>query len=122
MMHSEILNVEEAFEHALVRADGDALERVLAPDFVLIDLRGTIVSRTALLESVSSGSLRFQSIIPSDLVLRAWGTAAVVIGRTEMKVTAAGVDYVFQSRFTHVFVEQGGEWRMASAQGTPIAD
>jgi len=118
----DILKAEKAFEDALVSRDVEALDGVLAPDFVLIDLRGTVVSKAALLELVCSTALIFRSIVPFDLVVRVWEpAAAVVTGRTEMKVTAAGVEYVFHSRFTHVFVRQEGMWRMASAQGTPIA-
>jgi hypothetical protein len=29
--------------------------------------------------------------------------------------------FAASSRYTHVFVEEQGEWRMASAQGTSIA-
>jgi uncharacterized protein YraI len=44
----------------------------------------------------------------------------VVTGRTWMRGRYAGASWTAHSRYTHVFVEEEGSWRMASAQGTPI--
>jgi hypothetical protein len=45
----------------------------------------------------------------------------VVIGRTEMRMRFERTAFTTKSRYTHVYVEEGGRWRMVSAQGTPIA-
>jgi hypothetical protein len=44
----------------------------------------------------------------------------VVVGRTAMRGSFQGAEFVAASRYTHVYVDDGG-WRLASAQGTPIS-
>jgi hypothetical protein len=38
-----------------------------------------------------------------------------------MKMRFGGEVVSANSRYTHVFVKDSGRWRLASAQGTPIA-
>jgi ketosteroid isomerase-like protein len=119
---SHILAAERTFFTALLTADRAALERLLADDFLLVDvMRGAENSKAALLDAVGGGMVRFESIEPAEARVRLYGDTAVVNGRTQMKMTFAGNAATVQSRYTHVFVKQQGEWRFASAQGTPIA-
>lgn len=63
MTRHEVLAVEDRFFDALLRGDGDALEAVLSPDFLLIDvMTGSEVSGPALIGLVGSGQLRFESV------------------------------------------------------------
>jgi hypothetical protein len=88
--------VELQFFSSLIQSDHDALDRILTDDFILIDvLRGAEIDKTALLEVIRSGQLKFETIEPSEVRLRLY-------------------------RYTHVYIQQEAEWRLASAQGTPI--
>jgi ketosteroid isomerase-like protein len=116
---------DRQFFAALLAADTAALERLLADDFMLIDvMTGSEVPRAALLDAVGSGQLAFESIDPAEVLCRRYGATAVVTGRTRMAGRYAGSPFAAASRYTHVYVEQagsGGGWRMVAAQGTPIA-
>jgi ketosteroid isomerase-like protein len=112
---------EQEFFAALVEADVETLGRVLADDFVLIDvMTGSEVPKSALLEVVGGGELQFASIERVEFRVRVYGTAAVVTGRTEMGGVYAGQPFQASSRYTHVFVAEGAGWRMVAAQGTQI--
>ena len=113
---------EREFEEALVAAETASLEKVLADDFVLVDLAGTLVTKTALLGNLSSGDLKFEAIHPHELLVRMYEDTALVSGWTEMSASYQGAKFVGKSRFTHVYVKQLGRWRMVAAQGTPIQD
>ena len=115
-------DVEQDFFMALVRADVETLRRVLADDFVLIDvMTGSEVPRSALLDVVSGGQLRFDRIERVEVRVRVYGTAAVVTGRTEMVGAYGGQSFGASSRYTHVFIDDGAVWRMVAAQGTQIS-
>jgi hypothetical protein len=91
-------------------------------DFVLIDvMTGSEVAKAALLEVVGGGQLQFEAIERVESRVRAYGTAAVITGRTEMRGRFGGKAFGASSRYTHVFVTDGGQWRMVAAQGTQIA-
>jgi len=65
--------------------------------------------------------VRFEAIDVLESRERRYGNFALVTGRTEMRGQGAGQTWAARSRYTHVFVEQQGRWRLVAAQGTQIA-
>jgi len=121
-LQAEVLAADRQFFAALLSANAPALNRLLVDDFILVDvMRGDEVSKSALVGALQAGLFRFDAIDPSDARVRIYGDAALVNGRTEMRMTAGENAVTVRSRYTHVFVRQGGEWRFVTAQGTPIA-
>ena len=117
------LAADGQFFKALLGADVAALEDLLAADFILVDVMGGAeVPKAELIGLVGSGQLKFESIKLADAHVRIYGTTGVVIGRTEMQMRFEQTAFTTKSRYTHVYVEERGRWRMVSAQGTPIAD
>ncbi|MBV8361781.1 MAG: nuclear transport factor 2 family protein, partial [Deltaproteobacteria bacterium] len=100
-----------------------ALDRLLADEFILIDvMRGAEVAKTALMDLVGSGQLRFESITPADIHVRRYGSTSIVSGRTAMRLRFEQTSAAVKSRYTHIYIEDHGLWRMVSAQGTQISD
>lgn len=119
---SDVLAAEREFFTALVAGDPEALDRVLADDFLLIDvMTGSEIPRAALLAIIGSGQLGFEEIEPAEVRVRFYGNTAVVTGRTQMSGRFEETPFTVRSRYTHVYAEQQGEWRLAAAQGTQIA-
>lgn len=119
---SSALEAERQFFAALMGADLEALDRVLADDFVLIDvMRGAEITKAGLLAVVGSGQLKFEVIQPAESRVRLYPSTAVITGRTEMSGRFGEAPFAASSRHIHVYVEQQGRWRMVSAQGTWIA-
>ncbi|HEY5990121.1 MAG TPA: nuclear transport factor 2 family protein [Streptosporangiaceae bacterium] len=120
MEYDNVLDTEKAFFEGLLNSDVAALDAVLAPDFQLIGvLDGQVVPREALLAVIGSGQLEFLQIDrdPADVSVRGRAGLAVVVGRTRMTMRFQGAEASVGSRYTHVYVEDGG-WRLLSAQGT----
>jgi len=115
------LAAERRFFAALIAADLEDLDRVLADDFVLIDvMRGDEIAKPALVAVLQSGQLRFVAIEPVESRLRLYPGTAVVTGRTRMSGTFDGAPFSTSSRYTHVYVQQDSRWRLVAAQGTQI--
>jgi ketosteroid isomerase-like protein len=113
--------VEQQFFSALIQSDHTALDRILIDDFILIDvMRGAEVDKASLLEVIQSGALRFETIEPAEIRLRFYGDTAIATGRTHMYGRFWDVPFTAHSRYAHVYVRQESQWRLASAQGTPI--
>ena len=116
------IQADDHFFAMLIRGDAAALKAALTDDFILIDvMSGSEFAKAPLLEVIGSGELKFESIEPAERKARMYGNAAVVTGRTQMKMRFGGEAVSANSRYTHVFVKDAGLWRLASAQGTPIA-
>ena len=112
---------DQEFFNALIEGDRVELDRLLADDFLLIDvLTGSEVSKADLLEAVVAAALRFEEIDRIDYRVRIYGTVAVTTGQTEIIGDFKGRRFEVASRYTHVFEQQLGDWRMVAAQGTQI--
>jgi hypothetical protein len=120
---SGALAADREFFKALTEGNGDAVNRLLANDFILIDvMRGAEVPKVALVELVGSGQLKFESITPAEVHARRYGSTTIVSGRTEMRLRFEETAITIKSRYTHVYVEAQGHWTMVSAQGTQISE
>jgi hypothetical protein len=121
-MPSDPLAVDSRFFIALVKPDQPELDRLLADDFIIIDvMRGSEIPKSAFVEAVVSRQVTFETIRPAERRVRSYPGTAVVTGRTQMKGRFGDAPFEASSRYTHVYVLLDGEWRMVSAQGTPIA-
>jgi hypothetical protein len=120
---SGALAADDEFFRALIDGNADALRRLLADDFILVDvMRGAEVPKTALVALVGSGQLKFESISAADARARRYGSTAIVTGRTEMRLRFEQTGVAVKSRYTHIYIEADGRWVMVSAQGTAIAE
>lgn len=116
------LVTDRQFFSGLVDGSVKDLDQILADDFVLIEVMGgSEISKSSFFGAIESGQLKFETIEPADRRVRFYRTTAVVTGRTQMRVRLDETPYVIRSRYTHVYVEQEGRWRLVAAQGTPIA-
>jgi len=112
---------EREFFRAMVEADKHSLDRLLADDFVLIDvMTASEVSKAAFLEVIADCRLRLDVVDRIDCRVRTFGEVAVITGQTEMSGSFNGRAFELNSRYTHVLVAHGNSWRMVSAQGTQI--
>lgn len=120
----EILRADAAFFRALLEQDRAGLEMLLAPDFLIVDVRaGSVTNRADFLDGVGSGLVSFESIDtwPEEVVVREYGSIAIVVGATKMRFHVPdGSSFTGHSRYTHVFANSSGAWQLVSAQGTAI--
>jgi ketosteroid isomerase-like protein len=116
-----------AFFIALLDRDLAALEKLLAEEFLIVDVgSGTVHPRAAFLEAIEGRVVTFREIktFPDETLIRfASPGAGIVVGRTAMSLSDAGGALTeVASRYTHVFQVDGSNWQLLSAQGTPIPD
>ena len=114
------------FFKALRAGDIPALESLLAENFLMVDVTsGSVHRRGGFLLAIAGGAVIFQEIktFPEESVTRLTGPGTgIVIGRTAISFCgAAGAATGLASRYTHVFQADGANWRLVSAQGTPIS-
>jgi ketosteroid isomerase-like protein len=84
-------------------------------------MSGSEIPGGTLVDLVGSRQLRFEAVERLDARVRFYGEAAVVTGQTRMRGRFGDQTFGAHSRYTHVYVRTGPAWRLASAQGTPIA-
>jgi ketosteroid isomerase-like protein len=107
----ELLKLEEDFAEAIVANDLNAIGRLVADDWIIIDPDGGIVDRSRFFEVIKSGALTHEMMESEDLRVRVYGDSAVVTGVTCTKGKFMGEEFSTQERATDVFVKFEGRWR-----------
>jgi ketosteroid isomerase-like protein len=106
---------------ALVAGDVDALQGILADDFVYTNASGVVFDKTAYLALyVTSGDMRWQSQELDDIRVRVHGSAAVVTCRIHDRASFRGTGFDAWFRSTQVFARQAGRWRYVAGQTTAM--
>ena len=116
----ELRAVQAQRFQAMIDADIEALDAILAEDLVYTHTTGSVDSKAKLVASIGAGTVNYASIEPSDINLRVFGNVAVIVGRAAMHVIAQGQDHILAIRFTEVYVNQDAGWQLVSWQSTRI--
>jgi ketosteroid isomerase-like protein len=107
----DIREVEREYRLAERTGDATMLDRFRAPEFVLVDLLGAVVAPPARLPPI-------RSVVDEDSSVRVRGPVALVVGRVERtKIPSGSMD---QFRYSTIWVQGGGRWRIVAEQQTPI--
>ena len=107
---------------ALVTADYAALDRLLADDLTYTHSTAKLDTKATYLEPLVSGRTRYQSLEPSDVQVRVYGTTGVVTGILRSVALVAGKESRTDMRFTNVWVERDGRWQMVAWQSTRLPE
>jgi uncharacterized protein (TIGR02246 family) len=104
---------------ALKRNDMTALNRIIAEDFMLVEVNGNFLNREQDLEAVKTGDLKFQSMKTEDVKVFVYGETAIVTGRGVYEITYKGKASTIRERFFDVFQKRKGQWRVIASRPTP---
>jgi ketosteroid isomerase-like protein len=116
----QVLRAEREWLLAHLRLDVQALDRLMAPEYLQIDARGRAVSKEQVLESFRSGERGWDEAHSDDHDVRIYGNTALVIGRWRARGINAGQPFDYAARYVSVWVKSDGEWLMVSDQSTAI--
>lgn len=117
-MEEELLRLEDDFARAVASNDADALEGLLADDWIIVEPDGSIIDKARFLGVIRSGALSHESMESTDLRVRLYGNAAVVTALTATKGKFMGQDFAFCERATDIFVKQTDRWQCVFTQLT----
>ena len=99
---------------AQISADGPALDRLYATDFLGVGPSGTVRTKAQVIADFTSGELKFQTITTDEVQVRVYGDAAVETGRSTMVGRDKGKGVPRDTRFTRVWVKRVGRWQLVA--------
>jgi hypothetical protein len=79
-------------------------------------------TKESLLEGMESGSTVYTSMVPSEVKAQDLGNAVVLTGVAAISVDSKGKANSFRVRFTDVYENQNGTWRMITWQSTKLPE
>lgn len=121
-LDQDILNVAQARSDALVQKDGDAMNRILADEFVYINSSGEVLTKTDYIEQyVISPEAQWRSQTMEDVHIQLYDGVGIVRYRVHDDAEFAGDPFVASFRSLFVYRRDGDTWRCVVGQTTAIA-
>jgi len=100
--------------------DLDELGQLMTDDMNYTHSTSTVDTKAEFLASLRSGRVRYVSIDPEERSVRIYGHTAVVQGIAHVLVKVGERDVDVRLRFTEVYVEKDGAWKMALWHSTRV--
>jgi len=117
-----IIDLDKKRMTAMAQKDVATLKNVLCKGLVYTHSSGRQDTKQSLIEGMESGSTVYTSIEPSDVKAQDLGNAVVLTGVAAISVNSKGKPNSFRVRFTDVYENQNGTWRMVTWQSTKLPD
>jgi ketosteroid isomerase-like protein len=117
----ELIELENRFNEALVRADIGVIEEIEADDLIFIDATGAVTSKAEEIHSIKSGEVKFASIKMTDTHVQDYGDVGVVTGSLAEKAQYKNSDISGMYRFTDVWAKRNGKWGHVAGQETLVS-
>jgi ketosteroid isomerase-like protein len=120
-----VVGVNSAYESALRASDTDALQRVLAPDFLFITSSGAVRDRPELLRSYGAKEVNLKVFTSENVSVRFHGTVGILtadITKEGDYATGprAGAVFTGRYRFTRVYACGAQGWQLVSTHESEL--
>ena len=117
---SQIDDLEDRRYRAMVDGDTGALDELLSDDVIYTHSNASVDTKASYLERLRTGDLVYHSLEhTTDAVVRRPGVV-VISGTMTGSISMHGVGKTLNSRVAVVWVAEGGRWRLAAFQPTPV--
>ncbi len=87
-----VMQMERDWAQALVKADVDTMDRMLADDWFGQGSPGGSINKAGALANLKSGSPKYDSVAAGEMKVRVFGDVAVVTGTQDEKSSYKGKD------------------------------
>ena len=114
----EILALEDRRAKAMIAADVQVLEEILADDLIYTHTTARLDTKASFIDAVKTGKSNYKSVDRKDVEVRELGDTAVVTGHAKFHVG----DNKFEARFIDVYAKRNGAWQMVAWQSTRVPD
>lgn len=114
----DILAAETARVDALLRADYDALDRLLGEDLTYTHSTAVLDTKAMFLESLRSGRLRYLQFRHEDPKVRVLGDVGLINTVVHIVSVNRGQENRNHLRVTIVYAKRDGRWQMVAWQST----
>ena len=116
-----VRQLNDEWVKALVRGDGETLDRVMADDFFFTyPLEGD--DKAQFIADVTSGNLKIEHITREQVSVRVFGRTAVLTARDSATWLYHGRELSGQYKIIKVFAERDGRWQLCAIQACPMQE
>jgi hypothetical protein len=106
---------------AVLKADTDTLEKLLADDYTGVRGDGSVLTKAQEIEKYKSGAIKYETNEIKDLKIRVYGHTAVSTSLSSSKNIRDGQQHIGTTRNIRVWVKQNGNWKCVAYQTTRVS-
>ena len=117
-----VIDLDRRRMEAMARKDLAALDALISEDLVYTHSTARLDTKQSLLGAMESGATVYTSVVPSDVAAQDLGNTVVLTGSARIGVMSQGRPNSFAVRFTDVWSNQAGQWRMVAWQSTRLPE
>jgi ketosteroid isomerase-like protein len=119
--NAEVRAAAQAFDDAQLHGDRAVLERMLAPDFLLVHGSGKIGDKKDFIDGFTDPNAHLDPFTISDrLFIRPSPDTAIVGGEAWVTGTDHGKKFKQHFRYSDYFAKRNGGWVVVYTQVTPL--
>lgn len=100
------------FDLAQVKSDGEALKRLLADDYLLVNSQDKREDKAQFIADYTAKGFTMEPFAIDDQVIKVWTDGAVLGGAVTMKGMSEGKPYSVRIRFSDIWAKRGGKWQV----------
>ena len=118
-IEQHLRQLNDEWVKAVVRGDGETLNRIMADDFILTyPLEGD--DKAQFIADVTAGDLKVEHISREQLSVRVFGSTAVLSARDSATWLYHGRELSGQYRVLLVYANRDGQWQLCALQACPM--
>lgn len=117
-----ILTAEKNWAKAVVALDFKALEEIYSDDLIYAHSTGLTEGKKEYLDKLKQGKQKYSRIEHESTKTKVFGNAAIAHSTVRMSGVSPTEKFDRQLMMIHVWVMQGGKWRMVAHQTTKLKD
>jgi ketosteroid isomerase-like protein len=118
-IEQQLRQMNDEWVKALVRGDGDTLNRIMSDDFYFAyPMEGD--DKSQFISDVTSGVIRVEYLNREKVMVRIWGNTAVLFANDTAKWFYQGRDFSGQYKIVHIYAQRDGKWELVSVQACPM--
>ena len=118
----QVMMKMQNLKNALLTKDSVGLSALLADDVTYGHSTGFIQTKAQLIRDVMSGVQDYKSIEPSDMNIRIYDNAAIVVLKLKTNLIAKGKPMDLNMSATFTWVKIGNEWKLVARQAVKLPE
>ena len=119
--NAEVRAAAQAFDDAQLHGDRSVLERMLAPDYLLVRGSGRVGDKKDFIDGFTDPNAHLEPFEISDrLFIRPSPDTAIVGGEARVRGTDHGKAFKEHFRYSDTFARRNGQWVVVYTQVTPL--
>ena len=115
-----IIEKEESLLHAMLTSDVKVLDDLIADDLIFTDHTGRVVNKAEDLESHHTGSLKIESIDPSEQAIKIYGNTAIVSVLMKIKGQYLKQPFEGKIRYSRVWMNIDNAWIIVAGHSSAV--